>query len=150
MIKLVEAAPALAADLAAVHAQAFATPWTALEMVELFDTPGVSGLLVVEGDPLGMMLWRTVVDEAEILTIATAPRARRRGLARAMVEAAVGRARGKGVTAMFLEVAVDNLAAIALYRSLDFREVGTRPGYYDRGALGQVDALVMRRTLNAG
>jgi ribosomal-protein-alanine N-acetyltransferase len=149
-MRLVEATPALAAELAAVHAQAFEAPWTMLDIADLFDTPGVSGLLALDELPAAMMLWRTVLEEAEILTIATAPAMRRQGLARALVEAAAGAARLQGAAVMFLEVAVDNLAAIGLYRSLGFEQVGVRAGYYDRGALGRADALVMRRTLNAG
>lgn len=149
-MRLVEATPALATELARVHAQAFAAPWTALDIADLFDTPGVSGLLALDERPAAMMLWRTVLDEAEVLTIATAPAMRRQGLARTLVEAAAGAARLQGAAAMFLEVAVDNLAAIALYRSLAFEQVGVRADYYDRGALGRADALVMRRPLNAG
>ena len=58
-------------------------------------------------------------------------------------------ARG-GAETLFLEVAVDNTAAIALYRAAGFASAGTRKGYYDRGAAGRVDALVLRLDLNTG
>ena len=48
---------------------------------------------------------------------------------------------------MFLEVAADNLAAIALYQATGFAKVGVRKGYYPHPD-GAKDALVMRRTLN--
>jgi ribosomal-protein-alanine N-acetyltransferase len=48
---------------------------------------------------------------------------------------------------MFLEVAVDNVAALALYRSRGFEAVGRRPGYYSRPD-GPIDAMIMRVDLN--
>ena len=45
---------------------------------------------------------------------------------------------------MFLEVRVDNDAAITLYRSEGFTTLGRRKGYYDHG---RVDAEVLRRAL---
>ena len=63
--------------------------------------------------------------------------------------AALGAARQAGACAAFLEVAVDNEGAAALYAGLGFRRAGVRRGYYDRGAAGLADALVLRLDLNA-
>jgi ribosomal-protein-alanine N-acetyltransferase len=65
------------------------------------------------------------------------------------VDAARGRADQAGADSMFLEVAVDNAPAIALYEAAGFAAVGRRPGYYDRGAAGRVDALILRLDLNS-
>ena len=50
---------------------------------------------------------------------------------------------------MFLEVAVDNPAAIALYQAAGFVPAGRRRGYYRRQGADAMDALVLRRTLNS-
>jgi ribosomal-protein-alanine N-acetyltransferase len=63
--------------------------------------------------------------------------------------AAIPTARDLGAEEAFLEVAVDNEAAIALYATLGFRRAGLRKAYYDRGPAGFTDALVMRLDLNA-
>ena len=61
--------------------------------------------------------------------------------------AAVATLEKLGAEAIFLEVAEDNTAAIALYRSARFSWAGRRSGYYRRDDEA-TDALVMRRWLN--
>ena len=86
---------------AALHRQAFEPlgerPWTRRDMAELLASPGVAGLFVeVEGREDGFGLWRTVADEAELLTIAVQSDRRRHGLGRALLAAVVGQARRGG------------------------------------------------------
>jgi ribosomal-protein-alanine N-acetyltransferase len=135
--------------LAGLHAQAFPHPWTAADMAEILDGPGAFGLIAADATPQGMVLARVIADEAEILTIAVSPGARRGGLGYALLQAAIGVARQMGAVALFLEVAVDNAAALALYTGSGFAPAGRRRGYYDRGLEGRVDALVLRRGLNS-
>ena len=52
----------------------------------------------------------------------------------------------QGISELFLEVAVDNPHAIALYERHGFERVGKRPNYYVRGDV-KTDALVMRAAL---
>ncbi len=130
--------------LAAAHALSFDHPWAAEAFADLMATPGVFAL----GDGDGFILCRTVVDEAEILTLAVSPTARRAGLGRALVEAAMGVAALAGAQAAFLEVAEDNAAARALYAAAGFSVAGRRRGYYARPDRA-VDAVVMRRELNS-
>ena len=68
------------ADLAALHAAAFTDAWRESAIRDLFATPGVFALTV----PEGFILARAAGDEAEILTLAVAPAARRKGIARAL------------------------------------------------------------------
>jgi len=146
-VKLAWAGAADAAALADAHATAFDEPWRAEEFEDLLQGPGVFGFLATDGRPRGMVLCRVVADEMEVLTLAVDPQARRQGLGTALATAALGAGRQAGATAAFLEVAVDNAAATALYAALGFRREGMRRGYYDRGAAGTVDALVMRLDL---
>lgn len=79
--------------------------------------------------------------DADLLTIATLPAARRRGVATAMLTRLVERARQAGCGAVLLEVRVSNTGAQALYRRHGFVPIGRRRRYY----LAPVeDALVMR------
>jgi ribosomal-protein-alanine N-acetyltransferase len=85
----------------------------------------------------------------EVLTVGVAPAARQKGIGKALMTAALDAARQAGAETAFLEVAVDNPAAVALYAGLGFRRAGLRRGYYDRGEAGRADALVMRLDLSA-
>ena len=127
--------------LARLHAAAFVSPrpWSAAEFATLLASP--HSLLTVA--PEGFALARVLAQEAELLTLAVAPGARRRGLGRALLEGCLAQAARRGAGAMFLEVAADNAAARALYARAGFAETGLRRGYYDG-----TDALVLRRDLS--
>ena len=147
-MKLAWTTPDDAQAMAAAHARAFDAPWDAQAFGELMQGPGVFGLIAGDSAALGVILCRVVAGEMEVLTVGVTPEARRQGVARAMTTAALGAARQAGAEAAFLEVAVDNDAAAALYASLGFRRAGLRRGYYDRGRGARVDALVMRLDLD--
>ncbi len=143
-------------DMAALHALAFAAPWDAKAFAALLDGPGVFALGMEERGVLGaerlcgLILMRAIAGEAEVLTLATTPGRRRRGVARALLDAAQRLAFAHGARKAFLEVAHDNIAAIALYERAGFSRVGRRPGYYARPFGSQADALVLSRTLEPG
>jgi ribosomal-protein-alanine N-acetyltransferase len=86
---------------------------------------------------------RVAGDEAEILTLAVSPAARRNGAGTALMNEAARHAWEYGARTMFLEVATSNEAAYALYSRLGFREVGRRKSYYASAE----DALILRADL---
>lgn len=139
----------LAPAMAAAHAQAFDAPWDAAAFEAVLDGPGVFGLVAIDEEPLAVVLCRAVAGEAEVLTIAVAPAARRRGVGRALMVAALEQARVAGAREVFLEVDAGAAPAIGLYAGLGFVRAGLRKAYYDRGAAGRADALLMRLDLEA-
>lgn len=141
----VPAGPEQAALLADIHAAAFppTEAWDAAAIAALLATPGTAALLL-GGE--GMVLLRVAADEAEILTLAVRPEARRRGAGRALVSAAMAAATAAGAARMLLEVAEDNAAARALYAAAGFAPAGRRPRYYPDGR----DALVLAVALSPG
>lgn len=134
--------------LADVHATGFDEPWGTDAIRDIIAMPGTFGLMAVSGEHIpGFVLARVAGDEAEILTIAVAASHRRRGLGRRLIEAAAAASIAGGASVLFLEVAEDNPAAIALYQNLGFTTVGRRPGYYRRRGAASVAALTMRLDL---
>ena len=125
------------ADLLAwIHERSFppSERWDAAAFAELLRTPGAFGVLDGRG---GFVLARQAGGEAEVLTLAVEPAARRLGVGRALMAALAGGFSGP----VFLEVADDNEAALGLYASAGFVECGRRRGYYGPFR----DALVLRR-----
>jgi ribosomal-protein-alanine N-acetyltransferase len=143
---IVTAGTDVAEALAGIHAQAFDRPWDAPSLTTLLRSPGVTAL--TDEARTGFILIRATADEAEILTLAVAPQARRRGLARALVRAACLEVKMEGAATLFLEVAADNPAAIALYRSEGFADAGRRPRYYPRPKGDAADALLLKKRLS--
>lgn len=140
--------PATAADhaaMAAIHAEAFEPEarWDEAAIAELLAVPGSWAL--VAGEPAdGFIMMRDAGGDAEVLTVAVRPAARRGGLGGELVEAALVRAVALGAEVVFLEVAEDNEPARALYKGFGFVQVGRRPGYYRRSGGARMDALVLQ------
>lgn len=129
----------------ALHCSAFAPErgWSAAEFTALLANPGVR--LHELGQ--GFALVREAAGETELLTLAVAPSARRRGLGSALLTAWLDTSRAE---VAFLEVAADNAAALRLYERSGFRSVARRRGYYRRGNADAMDAVLMRRDLTPG
>lgn len=118
-------------------------PWTRGNFADALN----SGYLcrvdeTAEGGIRGYAILMPAADEAELLTIGVAQAEQRKGLGRAMLAEMLDIARTKQLRRVFLEVRPSNTAAIAMYRSAGFGEIGVRHGYY-QNANGSEDALVM-------
>lgn len=135
--------PAHAAAMAAIHAAAFprSETWGAEAIAAQLALPTTFGLLAPAG---GMVLARAIAEQAEILTLAVIPAARRRGVGRALLDAAAREASRRGAHTMFLEVSSANAAARSLYAAAGFAEMGRRARYYSDGT----DALILSAPLS--
>jgi ribosomal-protein-alanine acetyltransferase len=141
-------------DLAEIHAASFHRGWSAPEIEAMLVQDRMIALVGRRGSffgsrrAVGFLLVRTAGDEAEVLTLAVAPAHRRRGIGRLLMDEAMRRLYADRVRALFLEVAEDNAAAIALYRRLGFHKAGNRPNYYAGAGAAPVTALVMRADIS--
>ena len=135
-------------SVAALHACCFDEPWRPELIGRIAQAPSGFGLLWrSEVEPLGFVLGRTNHARAEVLSLGVAPSARERGIARALMSAAIDRVSRRGLRELYLEVAEDNTAALRLYLALGFAPVGRRPGYYARPETRAADALTLRRAI---
>jgi [ribosomal protein S18]-alanine N-acetyltransferase len=123
-----------------IDALSLPRPWSAaIWRGELSSPYGLYLVIEDRGEVFGQIGVRHVLGELHITTIAVKPEYRRRGHARALIGAAL--AAYPNASYVHLEVRPTNVAAIAFYESLGFRETGRRPRYY-----GDEDAVLM--TLN--
>ncbi len=111
----------------------FDEPWTREQFLgELAHVPQSRHYLVVrDGEGLrGYAGLRAVPPEADVQTLAVAPRTQGTGLGRALLDELLAEARRRGCTEVFLEVRHDNEPARALYIARGFEQIAQRPDYY--------------------
>jgi ribosomal-protein-alanine N-acetyltransferase len=96
------------------------------------------------GEIVGFVMARHVVDESEVIYIAVRRSQRRSGFGAALLAAALKDAEAQGVARVFLEVRESNAGAIAFYRKHGFAQVGRRRAYYRNP---DNDALLFERKL---
>jgi [ribosomal protein S18]-alanine N-acetyltransferase len=112
-----------------------AAQWLAADYAHLANNPGPL-LLVAEVEleaatkVAGFATFHQLFDEADLRNLAVAPEYRRRGVARALIEAACDRLRQTGTKRLFLEVRVSNEPALSLYQALGFVLNSRRKDYY--------------------
>lgn len=134
-----------AADLSRLHTASFEDGWTHDDFATWLARPEAMAVLVLrEREAVAFGLALVAGDDAELLTIATEPTARRGGLGRQIFRALDAEALNRGLERWVLEAARNNLPAIGLYKSEGFVEIGVRKAYYNTRQ-GRVDALVMSR-----
>lgn len=133
-----------------LHKAAFQQSWTTAEFENLIAARNTrsDGCTSSSGSALlAFIISRIVADEAEILTIATAPTERRRGLATVLLQDHLETLRHCGVHKLFLEVSANNTAALALYQKFGFGKIGERPAYYSMPNGERALAHTMMRAL---
>ena len=119
----------------------FSLPWSREAFLPELRDPACFWLAVLTEDALaGYAGMRTVLDEGYISNIAVSPALRKRGFGMALVKALQREGAKRGLSFLTLEVRVGNREARRLYERAGFREVGLRPGYYEKP---REDALLM-------
>jgi ribosomal-protein-alanine N-acetyltransferase len=120
--------------------------WSRAALVEELDGPGRTYLAAdVDGALVGYAGLRFDGDDADVMTLGTQTAQQGHGVGRTLLRALLDRARDLGARRVFLEVRVDNAAAVHLYDSEGFQRIGRRRGYYQG-----VDAWSMCLDLDVG
>jgi ribosomal-protein-alanine N-acetyltransferase len=131
--------------IAEIEAASFARPLTRDDLATLYARSAFDGFaLFADRDRLASYaLFLNAGTIADLISTGTAPSDRRRGFASSLLTESLCHLAAAAVTEVTLEVAVDNVNALALYAGLGFGEVGRRRNYYQREQ-GRVDALVLK------
>lgn len=151
-VSLLWASPERADEVAALHARLFNPAWDVDAVKSMLEHPASTSLVAVTGIGqqkvvVGFIMGQLAADEAEIISIGSATDWQRFGLGKMLVQGLVRAARRGEAKRLFLEVAEDNTAALALYRGAGFKELGRRKGYYQRAGGPAIDALTLQLVL---
>lgn len=144
-MKIRDAVPADVPGIAALERECFSLPWS--EEIVASKLTGAGKIMLaaeIEGELAGYMGLQYVIDEGYISNVCTAPEHRRRGVASALIDEMISRARALGLSFLSLEVRVSNDPAISLYAGKGFVSVGVRPKYYEKP---NEDAMIMNLAL---
>jgi ribosomal-protein-alanine N-acetyltransferase len=126
-----------------------AYPWTRGNFTDALSSGYLCCVDEADGEIRGYAVMMPLPDEAELLNIGVAAGHQRKGVGRAMLCGMLDMARKKRIRRVFLEVRASNAAALALYRSAGFADIGLRRDYY-RNAASNEDAITMACDLTDG
>jgi len=141
------------ADLAKLHGSAFARGWDESDFAGYIANTDCLCLVARRTGPfgsqglLGLVIFRKTIDEVELLSIAVTKSRRGQGIGRRLLEDGLRQLYGGGANSVFLEVAETDPVATSLYRSVGFREISRREGYYREADGSTLAALVMKLDL---
>jgi ribosomal-protein-alanine N-acetyltransferase len=136
-------------DLAAVLAletRSYAFPWTEGIFRDCLRVGYFCSVLEIDYLLAGYGVISSGAGEAHLLNLCVREEFRCRGLGRRLLEHLLDLVSHSGARLVFLEVRPGNTAAIRLYETMFFQQIGMRRGYYQAEG-GREDALVMRRDL---
>lgn len=131
--------------VAAIEAACFSVPWSMESLEPEIGNPRSLFLVaLVEGAVAGYLGMHHVLDQGDIDNVAVLPEYRGQGVGQALLREVILQSSRLGLSFLMLEVRPGNAAAVGLYRSFGFREVGRRKNYYEKP---REDALLLRRDL---
>lgn len=97
--------------------------------------------------PRGIIVLRYIGKEAEILNVAVIKHFQNQGVGKLLILQAFKLLTQLKVKVLILEVSINNLLAIKLYKSCGFKNIGLRKAYYLRGNGSKEDAYIMEKKL---
>lgn len=129
-----------------VEGAAYAFPWSEKHFRDCLNAGYCCWVAECRDQLVGHAVMSTGGGECEILNICVHPGMQGRRIGRRLLRRLLSLGRRHNADTAFLEVRPSNMAAVALYLSEGFCEVGQRRGYYptDRG---REDAVIMAKTL---
>ena len=97
-----------------------------------------------EGRLIGFLIYRNIGGDFEIIQLALNKAYQRQGLASMMIDYMIQDAQSSHIEFIYLEVEMDNLPALNLYKKYGFEAIHQRKNYYGQ----EQDAIVMRKEMS--
>jgi [ribosomal protein S18]-alanine N-acetyltransferase len=113
-----------------VEQGAYPFPWTEGIFRDCMRVGYGCWVLECDGDLVGHAVIAVAAGEAHLLNLTIDVQHQGQGLGRFLLRGMVAQVRSEGVETLFLEARPSNLAALRLYRSEGFTQVGVRARYY--------------------
>ena len=130
-------------QVADLEEQCFSAPWSAQSLRSELSNPLSMWLVALfEDKVVGYVGSQSVMGEADMMNLVVSQEYRRQGIGAGLVSNLIDRLQANETHCLTLEVRSSNLAAISLYESLGFEQIGRRPGYYSKP---KEDALILRK-----
>jgi ribosomal-protein-alanine N-acetyltransferase len=133
-------------DVVAIERSAYQFPWSEGIFRDCLRVGYVCRVMTVSRQVAAYGVMSFGAGEAHILNLCVAETHRCQGMGRRLLASLIERAAAAGMGEAFLEVRPSNTAAIRLYLSFGFAQVGMRRGYYQSPG-GREDAAVLKRVL---
>jgi ribosomal-protein-alanine N-acetyltransferase len=116
--------------VAMLEEKTFSAPWTEKALEFFLDELNFCVILLEDGDLASYCTVTTVLDEAQIINVATDSRFKRMGMAEQVLFRVFEECSNRGIVSISLEVRESNEGAIALYKKLGFEVLGKRKNFY--------------------
>ena len=129
-----------------IETKAYQHPWTGGIFRDCLRVGYFCQVLEQDGIIHGYAIMSMAVGEAHILNICVRPSSQSQGLGNLILDHLIEAARRMGAEVILLEVRPSNKAAVHLYHSHGFNEVGMRKSYYPSHD-GREDALILALNL---
>lgn len=155
--KIIPATPSDLSRILEIEEACFSAPWTRkMVEAELTGNP-FAHFFLAKGTPeeglapasvFGYLCFWVVFEEIRLMNLAVIESMRHRGIATALVNAALQYGVSQAATKAILEVRISNAAARQLYCGFGFRQVSIRPNYYTQpvedAVLMQLDPITLK------
>jgi len=122
-------------------------PWTRGIFLDCINVGYRCWVLEYESDIIGYAVMSIAVNEAHLLNISIKSSHQNQGLGREFVIQMCDVAKESSADTILLEVRPSNHAAVHLYDSIGFNEVGIRKNYYPANKGHREDALILAKSL---
>lgn len=138
----------MSSNIQSLQELCFTNIWEGHEIIATLSSPGMAGLIIESGkEYISYLIFRTVLDEAEIISLGTKPDFRKMGHARLLLKEMDKILINQKVIKIFLEVSEANEAATNLYSGLDYQKIGIRKDYYRSSDNIYYNAILMQKLL---
>jgi ribosomal-protein-alanine N-acetyltransferase len=133
-------------NLLTVEEAAQSNPWSEAAFKRCFEANYLGWTAEIPGKMLGFVMISINLGECHILNLCVHPTEQHKGAGRMLLLYALRWAKQVGAGMVYLEVRRSNLAAIGLYRKMNFKIIGERKEYYPNGKERE-DAIIFARDL---